>query len=213
MRKNNNVTNNLWKRLFYLLLLFNAATILLVVFLIFFPVSNSDVTYPKQVAELTDDSSEFIVRTTKNNLNELVNAYLNKLLKNTEHRYYVKLDDDVQLLGELPVFSSTVPLFINFEPIVQKNGDIILKQKSISVGLLQLPNKKIMSYVGKYLPMPEWVTVNPNEEEIYVSVTEMDIKSNFKVSVEQFDLEANNISLKIKVPYETLGIDIEKQLK
>lgn len=213
MRKNNNVTNNLWKRLFYLLLIFNAATILLVVFLIFFPVSNSDVTYPKQVAELTDDSSEFIVRTTKNNLNELVNAYLNKLLKNTEHRYYVKLDDDVQLLGELPVFSSTVPLFINFEPIVQKNGDIILKQKSISVGLLQLPNKKIMSYVGKYLPMPEWVTVNPNEEEIYVSVTEMDIKSNFKVSVEQFDLEANNISLKIKVPYETLGIDIEKQLK
>src|SRR5699024_1622137 len=96
---------------------------------------------------INDEGSEFFVRTTKSNLNELVNAYLNKLLRNTEHRYYVILDEDVQLFGELPVFSSTVPLFINFEPLVQKNGDIVLKQKSISVGLLELPNKKIMGYV------------------------------------------------------------------
>lgn len=61
--------------------------------------------------------------------------------------------------------------------------------------------------MSEYLPMPDWVTINPDDEEIYVAVTQMDIKSNFHVSVEQMDLEANNLSFKLKVPYETLGIE------
>ncbi len=155
-----------------------------------------------------ENSSQFVVRTTKQNLNNLVNAYLDKLLAGTNHHYTIHLDEDVQLLGELPLFSSTVPLLIHLEPIVQDNGDLVLKQKSISVGQLQLPNKKIMEYVAKYLPVPQWVIINPREEEIYVKVTEMEIRSNFKISVEQFDLEGNNIAFKIDVPYETLGIDV-----
>lgn len=208
--KGNDNKNSLWKRLFFTLLIVNITFFLIFIALIFYPVPKSDIPEIGQISEIEGEGSEFIVRTTKINLNELINAYLNKLLKNTEHRYYVILDDDVQLLGELPVFSTTVPLFINFEPIVQKNGDIVLKQKSISVGLLELPNKKIMGYVEKYLPMPEWVTVNAQEEEVYVNMADMEVKSNFKVGFEQFDLEANNIAIKIKVPYKTLGIDIEK---
>ncbi|MYL61574.1 DUF2140 family protein, partial [Virgibacillus halodenitrificans] len=150
--------------------------------------------------------SVFVVRTTKNNLNELVNAYIGEL-NDSKHQYKIELEEDVHLIGELPVFSSTVPLSVHLEPLVQENGDIILKLKSISVGLLQLPNKKIMEYMGKYLPMPEWVTVNPKEEEIYVAVTDMKIKSNFEVAVEQIDLDANNLAFKIKVPYKTLGIE------
>src|SRR5699024_2643998 len=82
-----------------------------------------------------------------------------------------------------------------------------LKQKSISIGLLELPNKKIMEYMEQYLPMPEWVIVNPQEEEIYVAVTDMDIKSNFEVSVEHIDLQTNHLAFKIRIPYETLAID------
>ena len=72
-------------------------------------------------------SSEFIVRTTKKNLNDLINTYLAQLQKDSEHQYRVSLDEDVQLIGELPVFSTTVPLAVHLEPFVQENGDIILK--------------------------------------------------------------------------------------
>lgn len=65
-----------------------------------------------------------------------------------------------------------------------------------------------MQYIDQYLPTPEWVTINPRDAEVYVELTEMDIKSNFKVAVEQFDVEANNIAFKIEVPYKTLGIDV-----
>lgn len=197
--------NKKWKSLFYILLTINIIVFSTIAILIFWPVSKTE--DPAVVDHSDEEGSEFIVRTTKENLNELVNAYMDKFLHDTKHQYSISLEDDVHLQGELPAFSSTVPLSVHLEPIVQDNGDVILKQKSISIGLLELPNKKIMEYIKKYLPMPEWVTVNPEKEEIYVAVTQMDIKSNFKVGIERIDLEANNLAFKIKVPYKTLGIE------
>jgi len=200
-----------WKRLFYILLTVNIVVVIVLLALIFWPVPEKDL--PKQTETTEQTSSEFVIRTTKENLNELMNAYLSEWLKNTDHQYRVSLEDDVHLIGELPVFSSTVPLSVHLEPIVQDNGDVVLKQKSISLGLLELPNKKIMEYIDKYLPMPDWVIVNPSEEEVYVAVTEMDVRSNFEVAIEHIDLEVNNLALKIKVPYESLGIDPAEPLE
>lgn len=206
MIKNTEEKPKKWKRLFYSLLFINIAAFLVITTLLLWPVSNSTTTEKTNYETLT--SSEFTVRTTKSNLNDLVNAYVDKFLHHTNHQYSVLLEEDVHLLGELPIFSTTVPLSIHLEPLVQENGDVILKQKSISIGLLQLPNKKIMEYIKQYLPMPDWVIVNPKDEEIYVAVTDMEIRSNFRVSVEHFDLEANNLAFKFNVPYETLGIEI-----
>ncbi|MGJ9458268.1 YpmS family protein [Oceanobacillus sp. CF4.6] len=197
---------NKWKKLFYSLLAFNIFIIILLLALIFWPVSQNEI--PVTEEQMEQDSSEFVIRTSKQNLNSLVNAYIEKLLGDTRHHYRISLEDDVHLIGELPVFSTTVPLSVHFEPLVQENGDLILKQRSISVGLLELPNQKIMEYMDKYLPMPEWVTVNPKEQEIYVAVTDMDIQSNFQVAVQTIDLEANNLAFKLKIPYETLGIEM-----
>lgn len=195
-----------WKKFFYTLLVVDIIVVVVLFGLIFWPVSETEQATPQEPDE--QESTEFVVRTTKENLNDLVNAYVHQLLRDTEHNYSVSLKgDDVHLIGELPVFSSTVPLSVHLDPLVQDNGDVILKQKSISIGLLELPNKKIMAYLKKYLPMPEWVTVNPEKEEIYVAVTEMDIRSNFDFAVEQFDLENNDIAIKIRIPYSRLGIE------
>lgn len=196
--------NNKWKAGFFGLLAFNALILFILLILIFWPVSKND--FPDHLQTDEQESSEFIIRTSKQNLNSLVNAYIEKLLEGTDHHYRIQLEDDVHLMGELPVFSSTVPLSVRLEPIEQENGDLILEQKSISVGLLELPNQKIMEYMDRFLPMPEWVTINPDSQEIYIAVTDMDLQGNFDVSVERMDLEANNIALKLTVPYESLGI-------
>ncbi len=60
--------------------------------------------------------------------------------------------------------------------------------------------------MDKFLPMPEWVTIDPDSQEIYVAVTDMNLQGNFDVAVQHMDLEANNITMKLVVPYETLGI-------
>lgn len=204
-QKEQRTENNKWKRLFYGILGFNLLIFVVFLILIFWPVSESN---PKPSSEGTiNESSEFVVRTTKQNLNALINAYLEQVLHDSRHQYRILLEEDVHLMGELPVFNTTVPLSVHLEPFVQENGDIILKQRSISIGLLELPNQKIMEYMKKYLDMPEWVSIDPKNEEIYVAVTDMDIKSNFNVSVERIDLEANNLAFRIQIPYKTLGID------
>jgi uncharacterized protein YpmS len=190
-RMGNRIEQRKWKQWFIALLSLNIILFLLFLIFIFWPVSEVD--YPDPSAKPNSESSEFVVRTTKENLNELVNAYIDQLLEGTNHRYRVELGEDVHLIGELPVFSSTVPLSVHLEPFVQENGDIILKQRSISIGLLALPNQKIMEYIKKYLPMPEWVIVNPKKEEIYLAVTDIKLKSNFQIEVEHIDLEANTI--------------------
>lgn len=210
MRNKRNQRIN-WKRRFFILIAANGMIILLLMFYLYSPIPTKPFEI-KQEQWNSKAGSEFVIRTSKQNLNDLINAYLDKLLAKTNQDFTVLLDEDVQLYGELPFFSTTVPLLIHFDPIVQSNGDIALKQKSISVGLLQLPNKKIMQYVDRYLPTPEWVIINPKEEEIYVKITEMDIKSNLEVKVEQFDLEKNNIAIRLQVPYKTLGIDVIEQL-
>src|SRR5690625_1148449 len=152
-RSDKKINRYKWKRPFFILLGFNILLLLIVAGLIFWPVSDSDHSTLK--SNIPYGSSEFIVRTTKENLNELVNAYIDQLLTGTEHNYHVELDEDVQLIGELPVFSSTVPLSVHFEPIVQENGDLVLQQRSISVGLLELPNQRIMEYMKRHLPRSE----------------------------------------------------------
>src|SRR5690625_1034071 len=141
-----------WKTGFFLILALNIAGLLLLVSLIFWPAE--DVELPSESAEIKQESSQFIVRTSKQNLNNLINAYIEHLTENTRHKYRIELEEDVHLIGELPVFSTTVPLSMHFEPEVAQNGDIILKQESISLGLLELPNRRIMQYLARYLPMP-----------------------------------------------------------
>lgn len=204
-RRKNKRTRSKWKKLFLGLLSLNVLIVVVLLILIFWPVSATPVPNQEEVDQ--QRSSEFVVRTTKENLNELVNAYIDKLVNDSEHNYRISLEDDVHLIGELPVFSSTVPLSVHLEPLVQDDGNAVLKLRSISIGLLELPNKKIMEYMKKYLPMPEWVTIDPKDEEVYVAVNDMKIRSNFKVNIERFDLEANDLAFKIKVPYEELGID------
>lgn len=194
-----------WKTLFFGLFILNLIMLTAILALIFWPVDSTEIDYEDRLT--SQESSEFVVRTTKTNLNDLINAYIEKLTDGTKHSYRISLDEDVHLEGELPVFSTTVPLSVHLVPFVQENGDVILKQKSISVGLLQLPNKKILEYMEKFLPVPDWVKIDAKEEEIYVAVTEMDIKSNFKVKVESFDIEENNLAFRINIPYKTLGID------
>ena len=210
MKKKHEPAN--WKKRFIILITINIVLIVLFAMFVYSPIPKTELEESSQEYK-SENSSEFIVRTTKQNVNNLVNAYIDKLLANSKHDYTINLEEDVQLLGELPIFSTSVPVLIHFDPVVQDNGDLVLEQKSISVGNLKLPNKKIMQYLKKYLPVPEWVIIQPDKESVYVKVSEMNIKSNFEVGVQRFDLDDNVIAFRIKVPYETLGIDVMDELQ
>lgn len=194
------MTQNKWKKLFIGLLILNITIILTLVVLLNIPAKETKITSEPTIND--DLTSVLSVESNKDNLNELIKAYLNETLEESKYKYDVYLDEVVHLEGELPVFSTSIPLYIKLQPNVQDNGDIILKQKSIKLGLLRLPNEKILEYVEKYLPLPEWVTIDAKNENIYVKVTEMDLENDFGVEVRDFDLEKDKIRLDFIVPHD-----------
>ncbi|MEZ2659705.1 YpmS family protein [Aneurinibacillus aneurinilyticus] len=194
-------TKNKWKQLFWIVAGVNAGVVIGIVWLIFLP--SSDINMPP-IQELNEKRSEFTVSSTKQNLNQLMNSYLKTLPKNASS-YTVSLGEDVQLQGFIDAFGKKIPLIATFEPIVQKNGDLILRQKSIMIGKLHLPKRAVLEYIRDNYHMPEWVRVNVDRENIYIAVTKMKTKSDFKIKVKEFDFKQNKLTFIILVPNKTFG--------
>ena len=193
-----------WKKLFFILLSTNAIIVSVIVILVFWPIEKP--AYPEKEFIEEDAGAEFTIRSGKENLTELANAFLGKLPKEDNFTYMISLDEEVKLLGTIIAFGAEVPIQISFDPIVQENGDIVLHATNMSLGLLRLPQDRILKYVNDRIDTPDWIMINPKEEHIYIAVTQMELKSNFKVKVQQFDLENDNITFRIKVPNKTLGL-------
>ncbi|MFC4402794.1 YpmS family protein [Gracilibacillus xinjiangensis] len=194
-----------WRRLFIILAAVNIAIILAIVIFIMWPVASEE--YPDKEYIEEAAGAEFTVQSSKDNLSHLVNEYIDKLLKDKNDNYAISLDQEVHLMGTIEAFRSEVPVNITFDPVVQENGDIILQSTEMSLGLLRLPKDKILKYVNDKINTPEWVVIDPKEETIYIALTQMDLKSNYKVRVQQFDLKNDQLTFRIKIPNETLGLE------
>lgn len=198
-----NMFKNKWKAMFLGLAAINLLVIIIVLVMVGLP-PKQDMSSPGD--DWIREETEFTIISTKKDLNQLMNSYLDDLSKKKNMEYSVSLEDDVMLQGTILAFGKEVSLTMTFEPVVQKNGDLLLKQKAIKLGRLQLPSKKVLDYLRDNYELPEWVQVEPKKEQVYVALTEMKTKSNFKVKVEKFNPEKNQFAFKITVPNKSFGL-------
>lgn len=187
-----------WKSAFFLLLIVNIIIAITVSFLIFLPNGNNIMFNKKE-----DDRKRvgFTIQSNKDDLNELIDYYLTRDAKRPLN-YDVTLTDRVELRGEITVFERNIPLTMTFVPEVQENGDVILNQDSMSIGRLQVPVAMVLKYVADNYPLPEWVTIVPNEQLIYVGITELKLQGDTKVKLINFDLEKDELVFRLYVPVE-----------
>ncbi len=156
---------------------------------------------PKITTSNTNDS-EFVIQTSKKDLNKLINHYIEEEGLNGPVHYQVLLTDEVELYGEIKVFSQTMQLKMTFEPIALENGDLLLKQKVLSLGDVKLPASYILKLIGDAYKFPEWVILQPNDKEVYVALNKMKLNSGITVKAKSFDLVENNISMRMFVPVD-----------
>jgi uncharacterized protein YpmS len=152
------------------------------------------------VKEPTDNFVPFHVQTNKQDINKLVNYYLSKEVKSSPVNYRVNLGNEVELYGKIPFFTEQLDMKLTFEPETLKNGNLILRQKSISIGRLQLPVTYILKIVADSYKLPAGVEIEPNQKLVYIDMSKVKLKNNMKVKVDQFDLKKNNIAFTIFVP-------------
>ncbi|MBS4217380.1 YpmS family protein [Bacillus sp. FJAT-49711] len=190
---------NIWKFLFITLLSINILFLFILGTMLFLAVDQEPI--PKTNVS-TANMSEFLIRTEKQDLNALINHYIEKEGLDGPIHYRVLLTDEVELYGEVQVFSQSMYLKMTFEPEALENGDLILRQKSLSLGDVKLPVTYILKFIRDSYKLPEWVIIQPNDKQIYVSLQQMKLKSGIQVRAEEFSLVDDRIAMKMFVPVD-----------
>lgn len=190
---------NKWKVGFFVLLGVVFIGLAIIVSMIFMPIK--DDALPKN-SKNTNQEVGFNVETNKRDLNLIIEHYIEEEGMKGPVDYEVQLKDDVELMGSVPVFTSNLDFKLDFEPKALENGDILLKQKSISVGQLNLPVSYVLKVMRDSYNFPEWVKIQPTDELIYVSLQDMKLKSDIKVRAKEFNLKEDNISFRLLVPVD-----------
>lgn len=191
---------NKWKVLFFTIVGINLVTIIIVIGLIMYP-SNFSKTEAQQ-PEFERKTVNFNIKTTKSDLNDVINHYIQSEDLTGDFHYEVRLSDDVELHGIIPIFSQNVALQLAFNPEALETGDLLLRQKSMKIGELPLPVSYVLKFINDNYKFPNWVQINPKDESIYVALREMKLKSNLQVEIDKFDLPNDDIEFSLIIPTE-----------
>lgn len=192
---------NKWKVAFFTLAGTVLFAILLVVFLATRPVDGVDVA-KSSAGESESKGNVLVVQTTTKELESISKKYLKDAAKGSPLPLDFTIGDDIQLRSTLTVFYTEIPISMNFEPIVDDKGNIILKQTGMNVGLLNIPPETTMKIMRDSVEFPSWITVNPNKAEIYIDLSRVNIASGSRVRAKELDLPNDKILLEIIVPGE-----------
>lgn len=192
---------NKWKVAFFALAGTVLFAILLVVILATRPVDGGHVA-KSSAGESESKGNVLVVQTTTKELESISKKYLKDAAKGSPLPLDFTIGDDIQLRSTLTVFYTEIPISMNFDPIVDDKGNIILKQTGMNVGLLNIPPETTMKIMRDSVEFPSWITVNPNKAEIYIDLSRINIASGSRVRAKELDLPKDKILLEIIVPGE-----------
>ncbi|WP_248559618.1 YpmS family protein [Niallia sp. NCCP-28] len=184
-----------WKLAFLILLAVNLVIVIGLTVLIFLPSSKVN-----HISSSETNAVGLDVATNKEDLTKIINYYIEKEGLDGPVHYEINLSDEVELYGYLPVFGQDIDLKLTFEPEALENGNLLLRQKSISIGKLPLPVSYVMKFIQQQYKLPGWVEINPNDETVYMHLTEMKIANGLSVNMQEFDLLEDKIQLKLILP-------------
>ena len=190
-----------WKRLFILLLGLNVALVFLLFTFFLFMINDTGNETKIPTIESTEKQVALQIKTNKQDLNRVINHYLDTELSST-YDYQVLLTDQVELYGAIPIFNEELNVKLTFEPKSLENGDLELQQKNMSIGNLSLPPSLVLKFIQNSFSFPEWIMIQPSKEKIYVSLNNFKLKSNFKVLVDEFNLKDDDIRFSLQLPMD-----------
>lgn len=190
---------NRWKIGFFLLAGLVAAALSAIIFFI----SSTPESVPLPEMEVVDASDNVLtVSATKENFESIANTYVRKMTKGGPLPLTIKVDGDVALFSELTVFSFTYPVIMHFDPVVREDGNLILKQSSMEIGVLNIQPSTVLKILKDSLKLPPWLIVRPKEEELFIDLSEISVSGNLKMRAKTFNLADDEIILEIIIPKE-----------
>ena len=185
---------NSWKVAFISLASIMIILLVTVMYLAISPIEDAAVPAPSSVT-----GSVLEVQTTTVEFEQIAKKYLADAIKDSPIDVKISIDEEIHLFSDLIIFGITVPIQMDFEPEVHQ-GNIRLKQTNVHVGKLNIPPGTVLKLVKDSVDFPAWIIVRPDNEEIYVDLSSLNIADGNRVRAKEVDLKGNNIILEIVIP-------------
>ncbi|MFG3611242.1 YpmS family protein [Rummeliibacillus stabekisii] len=190
---------NKWKIAF--LLLFTLVIVAIVSF--FYLITRPIDTTPNPTVKQLPNGSHLEVQTTKKDFENMANRLIESSMKTSKIPVTMEVDQDVTLNSTLTVFEMELPITMTFEPSL-KEGNLLLKQKTVEVGMLDIPPNTALKLLKDSVDLPSWMVIQPKEEQIYFNLTDIDIPLGENlighVQAKEFNLDKNRIILDVIIP-------------
>ena len=187
----------IWRAAFIVLLAVNILALIAFVFYVTIPAEDY-ISYEAEKRAFAEGNT-LTVRTSKADFEGIANTYIQDAMKDQPIPLTLAVNDDVSLSTELQVFSMTLPILLKFEPYVQEDGNLLLEQKSVNVGMLNIPPESALKLLRDSVTLPEFMEVDPGSEEILLRLTEIPLDDGISVRAEAFNLEEDDIRLRVTI--------------
>ena len=184
---------NLWKILFFTLLGIVFAVLVTIFVLIGIP---SEVPLPENSA-VEERYPVLEVTSSKESLNEIIEQVIQKQKTDYSLDFSMVLTDSVELYTVIPVFNREIQLKMTFEPVTLDNGATILKKETMKLGQMRLPVSYVLNFINKQANLPEWMMINPENEQIYIALSEVELQGNLKLKANRMNLAEDDISFHV----------------
>ncbi|MGM9949033.1 MAG: YpmS family protein [Lysinibacillus sp.] len=187
---------NIWKVAFLTLA---GALVLAVAGVIYLAIADvEDVARPEPAVM---EGNVITVQTTAKEFEAIAKQYLGDSLDKSPLPVEIEVNDQIQLFSTLTIFGVDVPIAMDFNPTVDE-GNIVLEQTAVNVGKLNIPPKTVLKLMQDSIDFPSWITVDPNDEEIFVDLSRINIATGSRVRAKEIDLPNDHIVLEVVVPAE-----------
>ncbi|HWI47157.1 MAG TPA: YpmS family protein [Rummeliibacillus sp.] len=190
---------NKWKVAFLLLITLVIVAIVSTVYLITRPIAET----PTPSASQLPDGSHLEVQTTPKDFENMANRLIESSMKTSKIPVQMSVGEDVTLQSTLTVFEMDLPITMTFEPTIE-DGNLLLKQKTVEVGMLDIPPNTALKLLKDSVDLPSWMVIQPKEEQIYLNLTKMNVplgeKLKGRVQAKEFNLKENRIILDVVIP-------------
>lgn len=184
---------NVWKILFFSLSGIVLAVLIAIFVLVGIP---SEVPLPDNTAA-EEDNPVLEITSSKENLNEIIAQMIQKQKTDQSLDFSMVLTDSVELYTVIPVFEREIQLKMTFQPETLDNGDIILKQETMQLGQMRLPVSYVLNFISNQASLPEWMIIDPANEQIYIALSEIELPNNLKLQANRMDLVEDDISFHV----------------
>ncbi|QBK25997.1 YpmS family protein [Ureibacillus thermophilus] len=189
---------NIWKVAFFIL---SGTIILIAALVIYWATSPMETEIPTPKATESESTDSVLsVETTAEDFEKLAIKYIKQELSSSEIPIDIQVNDSVQLSSEIVAFGYNIPVSMKFNPVVNEQGNIHLVQREVNVGSLNIPPSMVLKLMNQAVQFPNWVTIRPDEKEIFVDLSKLTLPSGAKVKARDIDLANNRIQLEIVIP-------------